>query len=110
MRSRPATAADVAGLFDEPVPMTIRARVLEQDGKPVAIAGYFLNGGKAVMFSDVKGAIPKMTIWREAKAMMAGLKLPAICVAECGSGAFLERLGWSLAGNSADGEVYTWQP
>lgn len=90
-------------------PRTVRARVLEQDGRVVGLAGYYIAGGVAVMFSDMKEAIPAMTIWRESKAMMAEIKIPAICVAESNSGPFLERLGWVCAGPSTDGDVYTWQ-
>ena len=83
----------------------MRARVLERDGEVVGIAGYYLVGGVAFMFSDNRDDIPKLTIWREAKAMMAEMKLPAICTATEQSGPFLERLGWVPVGNG----VYSWQ-
>lgn len=107
-KSRPATAGDVEAFFGRSVPHTIRARVLERDGAVVGVAGYYIINGLAVMFSDSKGDISKMTIWRESKAMMDGMKIPAICVSQDGSGPFLERLGWQYVGPSADGEVYKW--
>lgn len=84
--------------------------MLEIDGKVVGLAGYYLMGGHAVMFSDGKEGIPKMTIWRESVAMMQSMKLPAICFSHDGSGPFLKRLGWTYVGPSPDGEVYKWQP
>lgn len=107
--SRMATQGDILQFFEKLPPQTIRARVLERDGEVVGVAGYFVTGGMAVMFSDKRADIPKMTIWREAVAMMKGMKIPAVCVAESGSGPFLERLGWKRAGTSADGDVYTWR-
>ena len=110
IKSRPAVAADFEAFYGKAPPQAVRARVLEQDGRVVGVAGYHILGGVAVMFSDVSEPIAPITIWRESKAMMASMKIPALCVAESYSGAFLERLGWSHAGRSADGEVYTWQP
>ena len=109
LKSRPATAADVYAFFGKASPHTVRARVLDIDGEIAAIAGYYISGGVAVVFSDIKLAVPKMTIWREARAMMDGLKLPAVCLADCGSGLFLERLGWSEVGTTKDGDIYKWQ-
>lgn len=103
-------SADFQAFYGKQPPRAVRARVLEQDGKPVGLAGYYVEGGKAVMFSDMNDKIPAMTIWRESKAMMARIKIPAVCVAESNSGPFLERLGWVRVGHSEHGEVYTWQP
>ena len=110
IKSRPAVAADIEAFYGKPPPQAVRARVLEKDGRVVGVAGYHIINGVAVMFSDVSGDIAPITIWREAKAMMASMKIPAMCVGESYSGAFLERLGWERAGRSAVGEVYTWQP
>lgn len=84
--------------------------MLEIQGEVAGIAGYRINGGHAVVFSDMKADIPMMTIWREAKAMMQSLKIPAVCYAEEGSGPFLERLGWAYIGGTKDGDMYKWQP
>ena len=108
LRSRPASRSDIEGFFGRMPGPSIRARVLELDGEVVGVAGYYLVGGIAVMFSDTKADIPKLTIWRESKAMMAGMRIPAVCVASDGSGPFLERLGWRHLGPSPDGEVYQW--
>lgn len=106
---RPARASDLIALFGEPYGSTLRAWTLEADGEPVALAGYFMSSGHAMVFSDITDGIPKMTLWREAKRFMDKLKVPGVCVAAEGSGPFLERLGWAFAGHSEDGEVYTWR-
>ncbi len=109
-KTRPATAADVVEYFGQKAPQTIRASVFEVDGELIGIAGYYLAGGVAVVFSDNKPDIPKMTIWRHAKAMMDSLRLPAICFATETSGPFLERLGWQFIEETDAGDMYKWQP
>lgn len=96
-------------MFGKPYSATLRAWSLEADGKVVAMAGYFMSAGKAVVFSDIKEDVPKMTIWREAKRFMDQLNVPSVCLAEDEAGPFLERLGWVFEGHSQDGGVYTWQ-
>ncbi len=110
IKSRLAVADDFQAFYGKPPPRAVRARVLEQGGRVVGVAGYHIVDGVAVMFSDMSEPIPPITIWRESKAFMASMKIPATCIAESYSGPFLERLGWVHAGHSADGEVYTWQP
>ena len=91
--------------------MSVRARVIEQDGEVVAVAGYYRAGAVMAMFSDVKVQLPKMTIWREAKAMMEGFNLPAYCLAANSSAAkFLQRLGWTHYATTDEGEFYVWLP
>lgn len=107
-KSRPATRADILGFYGRIPDKSVRARVLEQDGEILGVAGYYMAGGTAVVFSDMKPGISKMTIWRESVAMMKTIKMPALCHASDGSGPFLERLGWRPVG--PDGEVYEWRP
>ena len=108
INSRPATKADIETFFGKAPPFSVRARVLERGGEVVGVAGYYMAGGFAIVFSDIKGKIPSMTIWREAVALLESLKVPAICVAQEGSEKLLERLGWKHASSSENGEVYTW--
>lgn len=96
--------ADIVALFGES-PVTVRARVIETDGEVAGIAGYYLSGGVAVFFSEIRKPIPKMTIWRESLRFMKDVKMPAVCFSEDGSGAFLKRLGWT----ECDGE-FQWRP
>lgn len=109
--TRGATAADFAA-FGREVPYTVRAWVIEKDGRPAAIGGYFVKRGWAHVFSEIREPLPKMTIWREAMKHLTALKMPAVCEADPnvpGSGRFLERLGWEHAGTVDGREVYTWQ-
>lgn len=108
-KSRPATREDIERFFGQMPGRSIRARVLEIDGEIAGVAGYYIVNGVAVMFSDSRGDIPAMTVWRESKAMMDSMKIPAVCVAEENSGPFLKRLGWTYEGPSKDGDVYSWQ-
>lgn len=101
-------AADLLAFYGKPPPHSVRARVLEQDGEVIGVAGYYILNGMAVVFSDSNRPIPKMTIWREALAMMATIKIPAVCVANEGSGPFLERLGWVHVTDDETGGVYSW--
>jgi len=97
--------------FGQLPPLTVRARVLEVDGKLAGIAGYWMAGDQAVVFSDIAEdvTIPKLRIMREGLAFMKELDVPARCLADEGSGAFLTRLGWEHIGTSDEGEVYQWQ-
>lgn len=107
LESRPATAADVVAFFGKNSPQTVRARVVEVDGVVQGIAGYYIAGGIAIMFSDSK-ELPKVTIWRESKKMMESMKLPAICIGSGDSRSFLERLGWAYVGTTDAGEIFQW--
>ena len=106
---RAATPADVRDYFGQNSPQTVRAKVLEADGEVMGIAGYYLSGGVAIVFSDNKPGIPKMTIWRQSVALMNSLTIPALCVASEGSERFLERLGWARVGPTDAGVIYQWQ-
>jgi len=89
---------------------TLRATVWEIDGKVVAMIGYWMIAGQAVVFSDIDplAEAPAIRIWREAKAFMDNLKHDARCVAQEGSERFLESLGWQHIGTSDDGEIFEW--
>lgn len=100
---RDAVAADIQAFYGQNPPQSLRARVLVRGDEVLGIAGYYMENGHAVVFSDSKHGIPKMTIWRESLKFMAELNLPAICRCE-GSAPFLERLGWQ----HVEGDVYQW--
>lgn len=103
--SRPATQADLIAWYGFAPPMTMRARVWEDETGLLGLAGHHLAEGKIVVFSEMKPDLPELAVWRAAKQFMAGLNLPAVCYTE-GSGRFLERLGW----NKTDDGEYLWQP
>lgn len=87
--------------------MTVRSWTLLVDDRPVGIAGWFVFGGVAHVFSDLTPGAPRQTVWRAAKLFMTQLPGSAICVTK-GSGAFLGRLGWRYLGDCDEGEVYAW--
>lgn len=105
LKSRPAKRSDFLEFYGELPRQSVKARVLEVEGTVRGILGYYMLGRAAVVFSDMRGDIPKMTIWREAKAFMESMTLPAVCEATETSGPLLERLGW----RHIDGGVYEWQ-
>jgi hypothetical protein len=107
--TRPATTADIMNIYGQLPGQTVRADVFEVDGSPAAIVGRYVEDGVIVLFSDIKVSASKMTVWRRAKEIMAGLTVPAVCVATPGSEKFLERLGWSYLCDSDEGAVYQWQ-
>lgn len=99
----------MAAFFPADPPKSARAWVAELDGRVIAVAGYYIDGGAAVVFSDMKDEMYDfpVTIVREARAFMARLPVPAACSASPrvrGAGRFLRRLGWQhLRGN-----VFVW--
>lgn len=65
-----------------------------------------------MVWSDIReGAeVPKVTIYRAAKALMEKLgDTPAICFTTPASASFLERLGWVYDRTEDEGEVYLWR-
>lgn len=89
---------------------SIRAWVLEIDGKPVGMAGHHLVGGEFTVFSHVEDGVPKLTIWRQAKAFMSTIKVKCYCRSTDTSGPFLERLGWSRIADDGECGIYRYDP
>ncbi len=107
---RAARRADIEAFFGQSVPVSVRARVMERDGDIVALCGYYIAGGQAAVFSDIKDkALPKLAVWREAVRFMKTIKVPAYCIADDGSAPFLERLGWKWAGDTNEGGLFQWE-
>ena len=86
----------------------MRAWVLELDDAVVAVAGVYRLSGHLVAFSDIAADVPKLTIWRCAKAFPALVNAPMTCLVQAGSERFLERLGWKMVGSTEDGNIYQW--
>jgi hypothetical protein len=92
-------------------PYRIRARVVDDEDGPAMVAGYWIAGQAAVVFSDIRedAKVSKLRIFKEARHFMNRLNMKAVCVADPGSGPFLERLGWDFTGFTEDKqEVYRW--
>lgn len=109
-KSREATRRDVIDFFGKLPPSTIRARVLERDGEVIGIAGYWVDNGVAVVFSDYdrEAGITPARMWKEAVVYMRNLKMPARCLATPGSEKFLTRLGWVHTETTESGEMFEW--
>lgn len=103
LRTRTATRSDIVSFYGDIPAQTFRAWVLEDDEEIKGVAGYYAMGDMVVVFSDVKEGVPKMTIWRQAKALMESIPGPAICYSN-DSKPFLERLGWEDTGDG----VFKW--
>lgn len=103
-------------MYDRLPLVTARAWVADLGGEPIAIAGFYLDGGVVHVFSDMKDEMRRfpVTIMRAAISLMGWISasgLPAECVAdeeEANSRSFLERLGWAHVGANEYGEVYQW--
>ena len=109
-----ATAADLDRFYGERVPMTVRARVAELEGEIIAVFGWRMVGGRALVFSELSEAARRfpMSIVRETRKLMSELgSVPAICIADPGeptAAKFLRVLGWQHGHSSDEGEVYKW--
>ena len=61
--SRPATLTDFRTFYEREPPQTFRAIVVEStDGDVVGFGGYWIEGGVAVAFSDIKDLSKKDTV------------------------------------------------
>lgn len=98
--TRPATQADISGFYGRLPLRSVRAWVMEIDGEAAGIAGWGIEAGHVVVFSDLRDGVPKMTVWRKAKEFMAMIDFPAVCQCTETSGPFLERLGWRHVGGT----------
>lgn len=107
--AEPATRADIEEFLGESLPMTVRAWAWRVDGEVMAVAGYYMHGMTAVVFSELKPGAPKLAIWRESRKFMEKIKLPAICGTTPESRPFLERLGWKFSHMDGEKEVLTWK-
>lgn len=71
---RPATRADFEAICGQAPPMTVKAVTLTNDGKPLAIGGYFIANDFAMAFSDNSAALTKRQLVHGARALMNLLK------------------------------------
>lgn len=117
---RPITSDDVLAFWGRFPDQTIRGYAVDYEGELACIAGVTVERRYAVVFSEIKEGInaPKVIIWRATNEIINKLKqlhitLVAVASADIpGSDKFLERLGFTYAGEY-DGEKYyglkTWQ-
>lgn len=108
---RQATAADVQALFGKPISRTIKAWSVFWKGELVCIAGYTVEHGGCVVFSDVKPGIEasKLLKWRTIKRLMQLIAdtptplLAATTPENTSSRKLLRLLGFCDSGRMQDG-------
>lgn len=90
--------------------MTLWAWAWEDNGEVIAVAGWHRAEVVPMVFSEMKGDHPKMTIWRQAKEFAAMIPDGAYCIASEGSERFLTALGWTFVQSDPRvGDVYQWR-
>lgn len=114
----PVTAAELRAFYGELPRFTIRGVAIRQDGELVAIAGVTRGPYGWAAFSDIQDGVkvPKMTVWRVARAVLHWLTpTPGNVLALASRGwpnaeRFLERLGFRPIGQDANGErIFQWR-
>lgn len=116
LEMRPATAADVASL-GKTLPKTAMTFAIVDGEKVVAVAGYYLHQGKAVMFSAIdRPEVLKVSKWaprdvlRFARAIFEAsvrIGIPVVAQADQavpGSDLLLEHLGMQ----HIEKDIYLW--
>ncbi len=103
MEIRPAKADDFMAFFGKSPTTTVRALVaLDDDGKPMAIGGYYLFANHAVAFTDHRKGMTKRQMIKGARAVVAmlkELKVSVIAVAGVDGTTALKHYGFEPAGN-----------
>lgn len=115
---RTATAADLDEFYGDDRPSaSMRAIVVELDGKVAGVAGISYHGDQMTAFSkmhDVLKAYP-VTIMKAAKRFTDILNKHGrnvFAIAACyekGSDRFLQHVGFTFIGETSEGRVYQWQ-
>lgn len=109
----PATPEILTRFYGQPQRCSVRALAAVLDGEPICIAGTCVQGGRKVMFADVRDEMrryPKTGV-RMAKKVMDGIRadgVPVAAMADEGvesARRFLEYLGFQPV---HDG-VYAWR-
>ena len=110
IEARYARQEDVERWFGGPTRWTLRgARIWERDGEPAALAGYYVDRGRAVVFCEIRLEAEDVRrcarhVLRGARALLADVRragLPACASADPDwptAGNLLEHLGFVPAG------------
>lgn len=115
---RTATAADLDEFYgDERPSASMRAIVVEIDGKVAGVAGISYHGDIMTAFSKMDDSLRKypVTIMKAARRFTDilnkhGRNVFAISACyEKGSDRFLERVGFTFVGETSEGRVYQWR-
>lgn len=115
---RLATAADVEAYYGERQRQTLRAVIVEQEGRPFFIVGLANEDGYLKAFSEYKPGfkplLRRMAVLRAIRTVQAWVeqsRIPVVAVAqpnEPESPAFLARRGFEFHSTAEDGDIYEW--
>lgn len=118
--TRPATAADVAGLHPEAAGTSYRAWACDLDERPVGVIGLALTRPRACLFCGFDEALrphlrsmPVMRLLKSVETMFKARGLPVFAIREASepkAGRILERLGFEYIGIVDGDEIYEWNP
>lgn len=109
--TRRATQDDVERWYGAALPWTLRgARIWEEGSEPRALAGYYVQGGRAVVFAEIRASPAEVrragrSVLRGARALLAEVRtagLPACATADPDwptAGRLLTRLGFVRFGD-----------
>ena len=114
---RPATQADLEAFYEGAIPMTMRAFVVEVDGKVAGVWGVYDDQGRTVAFSQMRAELRdrKLLIFKCAKFLRDVIRetketvLAIASVKEPNSGRFLERFGFEFVSHTAAGPLYVFR-
>lgn len=115
---RAATSADLDEFYGDARPSaSMRAIVVELDGKVAGIAGISYHGDMMTAFSKMDDSLRSypVTIMKAAKRFTGILNKHGrnvFAIAACyekGSDRFLKRVGFTFVGETSGGRVYQWQ-
>lgn len=113
---RPATPEDILLVAKEPMPKTGRAYAVTVNDEPLAVAGYYFDQGRVVLFSSIDRRARQRSSWyakdvlRVARRVLAeamALDMPLYAGADPdtpGAGELLEHLGFK----QTERGIYQW--
>lgn len=110
----PATTQDYIDVYGERPTFSMRLWKVVEDGRMLAIFGFYYVGGSAAIVCKILNKFPPKKIYRVAKVAMEKLKsfgLPLIALADeelCTAPTFLRHLGFEHVQTCTTGEVYEW--
>lgn len=110
---RLATQEDAKIFFDEGLPFSIKAQVLEYEGTPAAIGGIYLKKGAFTAFLRIiKNDLPKYAFYKQLKKAFLKTSFGSIVTAirdenEPNSERLLIKLGFEYSHNINNQEVWT---
>lgn len=109
-----ATTQDYIDVYGERPTFSMRLFKVVDDGRMIAIFGFYYVGGTAAIICKILDKFPAKKIYRVAKVAMEKLRsfgLPLVALADedlCSAPTFLRHLGFEHTRTCTTGEVYEW--